>query len=47
MALACHAEEGDQQRFWKLTKRFVDSLAEADPQCTIRIVSFWSRSRQI
>ena len=33
------AEEGDQQRFWKLTRKFVDSLAEADPAQKIRIVS--------
>ena len=22
------AEEGDQQRFWKMTRRFIESLAE-------------------
>jgi hypothetical protein len=31
-------EEGDQQRFWKLTRRFVDSLAESEPGRKIRIV---------
>jgi len=35
---AVFAEEGDQQRFWKLTRRFVDSLAEAEPDRKIRIV---------
>lgn len=25
------AEEGDQQRFWKLTRRFIEDLAQAYP----------------
>ena len=32
------AEEGDQKRFWKLTRRFVDSLVELDPARKVRVV---------
>ena len=34
-----YAEEGDQQRFWKLTRRFLDNLAALQPGKTIRAVS--------
>jgi hypothetical protein len=30
-----YAEEGDQQRFWKLTRRFLDNLATLEPGCRI------------
>lgn len=33
------AEEGDQQRFWKLTRRFVDSLAKGTNSKNIKAVS--------
>lgn len=33
------AEEGDQQRFWKLTRRFIDSLAQGINSKNIKAVS--------
>lgn len=39
-----YAEEGDQQRFWKLTRRFLDNLAVSMPGKRIRAVSA-ARSR--
>ena len=33
-----YAEEGDQQRFWKLTRRFLDNLAQLQPGKRIRAV---------
>jgi hypothetical protein len=33
-----YAEEGDQQRFWKLTRRFLDNLAASMPGKRIRAV---------
>lgn len=33
------AEEGDQQRFWKLTRRFIDSLAQGSNSKNIKAVS--------
>lgn len=33
-----YAEEGDQQRFWKLTRRFLENLADALPGKRIRAV---------
>ncbi|KAL4448843.1 hypothetical protein ABPG77_007560 [Micractinium sp. CCAP 211/92] len=33
-----YAEEGDQQRFWKLTRRFLENLAAAQPGKRIRAV---------
>ncbi len=33
------AEEGDQQRFWKLTRRFIDSLAQGRNSKNIKAVS--------
>ena len=33
------AEEGDQQRFWKLTRRFIESLAEGTGSTSIKAVS--------
>ena len=33
-----YAEEGDQQRFWKLTRRFIECLAAARPGVRIRAV---------
>lgn len=33
------AEEGDQQRFWKLTRRFIDSLAQGSNSKSIKAVS--------
>ncbi|PSC76209.1 hypothetical protein C2E20_0092 [Micractinium conductrix] len=33
-----YAEEGDQQRFWKLTRRFLDNLAALQPDKRIRAV---------
>ena len=45
---AVFSEEGDQQRFWKLTRRFVEGLAAggaAEP-ARVKVVSFpGSRSR--
>jgi hypothetical protein len=38
-----YAEEGDQQRFWKLTRRFLDNLAASMPGKRIRAVSGWGR----
>ena len=36
---AIFAEEGDQQRFWKLTKRFAQDLAAAaDEGTSVRVV---------
>lgn len=33
-----YAEEGDQLRFWKLTRRFLENLAELQPGKKIRAV---------
>lgn len=33
------AEEGDQQRFWKLTRRFIESLAEGTKISNAKAVS--------
>ena len=33
------AEEGDQQRFWKLTRRFIESLAEGSNSKSTKAVS--------
>ena len=33
------AEEGDQQRFWKLTRRFIESLAEGSKSKSPKAVS--------
>ena len=30
-------EEGDQQRFWKLTRRFIEDLAQAYPGAAPRV----------
>ncbi len=42
------AEEGDQQRFWKITRRFVEELAQAFPgdKSRVRAVSAcaWQQS---
>lgn len=34
-----YAEEGDQQRWWKLTRRFLENLAALSPGKRIRAVS--------
>lgn len=33
------AEEGDQQRFWKLTRRFIESLAAGGNYTKVKAVS--------
>lgn len=33
-----YAEEGDQQRFWKLTRRFLDNLARVQPSLRMRAI---------
>ena len=33
------AEEGDQQRFWKLTRRFIESLAAGGGYTKVKAVS--------
>jgi hypothetical protein len=33
-----YAEEGDQQRFWKLTRRFIDDVASQFPDMRLRAV---------
>lgn len=32
------AEEGDQQRFWKLTRRFIENLAQGTGRSSIKAV---------
>ena len=40
---AVFSEEGDQQRFWKLTRRFVEGLAAggAADAAHVKVVSAW------
>lgn len=33
-----YAEEGDQQRFWKLTRRFIDNLGRMQPSLRMRAI---------
>ena len=33
-----YAEEGDQQRFWKLTRRFIDNVVAQRPNATFRAI---------
>lgn len=33
-----YAEEGDQQRFWKLTRRFVDDVLKRMPEASVRAI---------
>lgn len=37
-----YAEEGDQQRFWKLTRRYLDNLVRLQPSKKIRAVRLCS-----
>ena len=39
------AEEGDQQRFWKLTRRFIESLAAGGDYTKVKAVSHASLQR--
>lgn len=33
-----YAEEGDQQRFWKLTRRFIDNMVQQRPNARLRAI---------